>query len=432
MTDSSRSGRPGYAPLQPPPRRWQPAAIIALLFIGGAVFWTAAVAAWRTEVLLNLGQLDAAESWLTRAEWLGLDRAQADFFRGTLASRRGQLVVAARWLRLAAEAGYPPDRVKRAEMVLLAQAGRFAELGDGWADLLAHPGADAAGIYRGFVLYALANGLTADATKVIARWREQFPESADPHRFAGLVATIESNWPAAEQAYRLAHDCQPDDPEILAAVADCLMNQLHFEEAIPFWQNLLDAAPDSLAAIIGLADCQSKLGDAAAAEQTLSRRLPVITDNADALALLGRVCLEQQKPAEAVAWYEKAQQLRPESTEIRRLLAQAYRLNGQPDAAKQLEPQIAKGERALTEIRKLNGQLTQRPQDAALRYRLGELTWRWKSHAEGLNWMRVVLRVDPQHEAARKFLSEHQGAQHDAADTESFDFPGRANHEHTP
>ena len=63
--------------------------------------------------------------------------------------------------------------------------------------------------------------------------------------------------------------------------------------------------------------------------------------------------------------------------------------------------------RALSEIRKLNGRLSQQPGDADLRYRLAELTWRWKSRREGLSWMRVVLRVDPAHAEAKRFLAEH-------------------------
>jgi len=423
MTDSSPSGRPRYAPSQPPLRRWQSAAIIALLFIGGAVFWAPAVAAWRTEVLLNLGQLDAAESWLGRAEWLGLDRAQADFFRGTLASRRRRLAEAARWLRSAAAAGYAPAEVKRAQRVVLAQAGRFAELGGQGVELLAHPGADASGIYRGFVIYALANGLTDDAGKVIARWTEQFPTEADPHRFAGLLATVENNWQAAEKAYRRGHELAADDHQILRSLASCLMNQLKFSEAKACWHKLLEADPESPAAVTGLADCQSKLGDTAAAAATLKVHAEAVANDADAAALRGRVSRELQDHPEAVSWYEKANRLRPESTEIKRLLAQAYRLNGQADRAESLKPVVAAGEAALAEIRRLNGRLAQEPRNANLRYRLGELTWRWQSRAEGLNWMRVVLRVDPRHEAAKRFLADHDDGQTDAGTTESLALP---------
>ena len=135
------------------------------------------------------------------------------------------------------------------------------------------------------------------------------------------------------------------------------------------------------------------------------------------LALLGRVCLEQGKAGDAVTWYEQAATRQPESTDIRRSLAQAYRLSGQMESANALEPLLKEGERALAEVRKLNGQLNQNPGDADIRYRLGELTWRWQNRREGLNWMKVVLRVDPEHLEAQRFLAEH-ATEGEAADGE--------------
>jgi len=388
-------------------RRWQITLVVLLVAVGTSIVWLPWFAAWRTQTLLDIGQLDAAEVWLGRSEWLGLEAGRADFYRATLASRRGQLDEAAGWLRSAASAGYAKDQVRRAQQVLLAQAGRFEELGDDWQRLLASPGADADGIYRGFITYALACGLVDDAEKVSRRWQQQSPNRVDPYRFAGLIATIKSDWEAAALAYQGGLQQQPRDSQLLAALAGCLSEQLQFAEAAQVWQRLLDEAPETIDAVIGLADTRSKLGDASAAKQILISHEALVQKNAAALALLGRICLEQGNADDAVGWYQRAAEQQPESTDIRRNLAQAHRLAGQPEAAAALEPLIEEGERALSEIRKLNGRLSQQPGDADLRYRLAELTWRWKSRREGLSWMRVVLRVDPAHAEAKRFLAEH-------------------------
>ncbi len=388
-------------------RRWQIAVVVMLVAVGTSIVWLPWFAAWRTQTLLDIGQLDAAEVWLARSEWLGLEAGRANFYRATLASRRGQVDEAAGWLRSAASAGYPKDQVRRAQQVLLAQAGRFEEIGSDWRGLLASPGADADGIYRGFIIYALACGLIDDAEKVARRWQQQSPDRVDPYRFAGLIATINSDWEAATLAYQRGLQQQPRDSQLLAALAGCLSQQLKFAEAAQVWQRLLDEEPESIDAVMGLADTRSKLGDASAARQILMSHEALVQKNAAALALLGRICLEQGNAADAVGWYRRAAEQQPESTDIRRNLAQAHRLAGQPEAATALEPLIEEGEKALSEIRKLNGRLSQQPGDADLRYRLAELTWRWKSRREGINWMRVVLRVDPEHAEARRFLAKH-------------------------
>ncbi len=388
-------------------RRWKILFVVLLFLAGTSIVWLPWFAAWRTQTLLDLGQLDAAEVWLARSEWLGLEAGRANFFRAKLASRRGQIDKAADWLRSAASAGYAEDQVRRAQQVLLAQAGRFKELGGDWRELLASPGADADGIYRGFIIYALACGLVDDAEKVASRWLQQSPDLVDPYRFAGLIATIKSDWEAATLAYQGGLQRQPRDSQLLAALADCLSQQLKFAEAAQVWQRLLEEKPDSIDAVMGLADTRSKLGEASAAKQILVEHGGLLQKDAAGLALLGRICLEQGNAEEAATWYQRAAEQRPESTDIRRNLAQAYRLAGLPEAAAKLEPLIEDGERALSEIRKISGLLSQQPGDVDLRYRLAELTWRWKSRREGINWMRVVLRVDPEHAEARRFLAKH-------------------------
>ena len=388
-------------------RRWQILIVLLLVMSGASVLWLPWFAAWRTRTLLDLGQLDAAEGWLARSEWLGLEAGQANFYRATLASRRGQLDEAAGWLRSAAAAGYADDQIRRSQQVLLAQAGRFEDLGADWSDLLASPGADADGIYRGFIIYALACGLLDDAEKVAHRWLQQSPDRVDPYRFAGLIASVKTDWVAATYAYRGGLKREPRDQQLLAALADALSRQLKFADAAHVWQQLLDEKSDSVEAVVGLADSRSKLGDPTAAKQILDEHAGLVQTNAAALALCGRLCMEQGNVEEAVGWLQRAAERQPESTDIRRNLAQAYRLAGQPEAAAKLEPLIEEGEKALSEIRKITGRLSQQPRDVDLRYRLGELTWRWKSRREGINWMRVVLRIEPDHQAARAFLAEH-------------------------
>ncbi len=428
-----------------------PALLITVAGFAGAAWAAPRFSAWRAETLVTLGRTSAAQQWLVRSLWFGLPESKADYIRYRIASREGDLDRAVHWLHSAAVKGYPRAEVERGRRVLLAQSGRFAELGESWQELLAHPGADADAIYRGFVIYALAAGLTADADRVLGLWQAHAPDSSEPWRFSAVVAGIRSDWEAAATAYRSALERNPDDENLQAGLADCLMKQQQFAEASALWKGIVDSRQNSSAhsaretqtldaanpqspsaagasrpgdtrtahprsgpstvtrsiAARSLALCQLQLGRAAEAERTLSEERSMLLLDADAAHLMGRVSLDQKRYSDAVEWFDRAVSLRPESTPFRRDLAQGYRLAGRPDDAAALEPAIEEGERQLAEIRRLTGLLPQRPLDADLRYRLGTLTWRWMSHSEGLDWMRVVLRIAPQHAGATQFLSDH-------------------------
>ncbi|MEY3032593.1 MAG: hypothetical protein RLZZ622_1068, partial [Planctomycetota bacterium] len=45
-------------------RRWQIAVVVMLVAVGTSIVWLPWFAAWRTQTLLDIGQLDAAEVWL--------------------------------------------------------------------------------------------------------------------------------------------------------------------------------------------------------------------------------------------------------------------------------------------------------------------------------------------------------------------------------
>ena len=88
------------------------------------------------------------------------------------------------------------------------------------------------------------------------------------------------------------------------------------------------------------------------------------------------------------------------------LLVYSYRVAGTGGDLTKIEAQVLEGQIALENMKEISNKLSQQPLNADLRYQLAMLTWKWKSHDEGLRWLRVVLLTDPTHEKARQFLKK--------------------------
>lgn len=381
-----------------------PLLLVSLIF---GFFGFPFVVSWQTKVMLDAGRFDDAERWLTLYEWTGKSQAKAAFYRSTLASRRGNMQKADQWLKKAAALGYPKGEIRRAWGVLRARVGDFAAIQNQWKDLLEHPGADGESIYRGFIIFALATGLLDDAEKVVALWQTYAPQQAEPYGYAGLIASLKNDWPEAIHAYEQGLSLSSNNEDMLAGLAESCMKQLQFEKALSLWQELNALAPQSVQAVVGRADCHSKLGESGKGENVLKKHYSLIEQDSQAMSMLGRIYLEQGKVQDAIDAYEKSMSLQPENIALKRDLLHAHRVAGTGDDLTEIEAQVEEGQIALEHIKELSSKLSQQPLNADLRYQLAMLTWKWKSHEEGLRWLRVVLLTDPAHEKARQFLREH-------------------------
>lgn len=111
--------------------------------------------------------------------------------------------------------------------------------------------------------------------------------------------------------------------------------------------------------------------------------------------------------AAAVTWLTAAASIRPEDAELRYALGRALRLAGREDDAEEHLAYRQAAEEPLARLRALLNDLPGRPQDPGIRAEIGALTYRWKSHDEGLRWSAAALDLDPDNAAARQLLAEH-------------------------
>lgn len=135
---------------------------------------------------------------------------------------------------------------------------------------------------------------------------------------------------------------QPNDPQLRVAIANLYLEKGRYEEAIAQAEQLLQANPEQLGALLALAQAEAKSGKLEAAAGLLNRALELNRDNPMAksslqLSLvhqnLGSIYLEMGRPQEAVGEFRAALEIDRANADTLHLLANALVAQGQIDEA---------------------------------------------------------------------------------------------------
>lgn len=397
----------------PRSRRWmqgRAAQIIAAAACGAAVLFVAVpeVALARARSLIDTRRDAAAARWLVVAEALSFRRSAVQYHAARLARRRGDFAEVHRRLRAAHALGWPVADLEREQWLALAQTGRVAEMQAHWQSLFADPRSDGPEISRTFVLAALQRIRIADARRVLEAWMSDHPADPEPYVLAGLTHSMQLEWNDAAIAYGRAVELDPANREGWRGLARASMKRLRHDAALEAWTALATLEPDDAEAVVGRGDCLARLGAIDAARAELGRVIERTPDDVAALDIAGRLALAEGDAGQATEWLERAAAARPEDAELRYALGRALRLAGRADEAAEHLAYREAATAPLDRLRDLLNQLPRTPWDADLRTEIGELTYRWKSRSEGVQWLLTALDVDPDHRRSRALLEAHR------------------------
>jgi tetratricopeptide (TPR) repeat protein len=208
--------------------------------------------------------------------------------------------------------------------------------------------------------------------------------------------------------YRRAVEIDPDHEEARLGLAITLLESRDFAGAAPHLERLQKDQPSNLRIQVGLAECRYALDDAAAAVGLLDDILARHPDFAPALALRGRIAVENGEHAAAEAWLRQAVRRAPSDNQARYTLIRCLHHNHKSDEARAHENWLKQRERDVKQFHEIVTQdLVKRPQDPALHCALGKLLLRSGHVEEGLRWLHSALRLDPQYPPARQALADH-------------------------
>ncbi len=362
------------------------------------------LAVWRAQVCLDARQPSQALEWLSGLDSACPNSARVQFLLGQTFRKLKRFREVPSRLKRAGDFGWNRQALQREQWLALAQTGQFDAMRQHWGSLFLDPQSDGPEIYQAFVIDSLNRFQIADARRVLAGWKADFPEDADPHFQEGRINAASLRWKDAEQAFLEAIRRTPARTDIHKGLAEACIKQLKITEAILHLQEWLVREPGNLDAKRSMAECQLRLGQLDTARRLLKEILNRHPNHYDALVGLGQLELAAARPEVAVESLERAVIIRPEDAEVRYLYARALRsLRQDEDATKHFEFREAANE-PLLRLSRATMELVGNPDDLELRYEVAELTCRWKSRVEGEKWLRSLLERCPSHPKASALL----------------------------
>lgn len=248
-------------------------------------------------------------------------------------------------------------------------------------------------------------GATELAVDNLAQIMMLSPRDARGNRLAGLISKEHRNYEAAIRNYEeaLRRDPQmPDRDMVLTEMAECQISIRQYTAAL----ETLAKCGDSAEVLALRAECNFALDQRGAADSALARSLELNSRHVPALVLQGKLLMNDNRHADAVAPLVKAVELEPHRNEARHNLQLAYAQIGETTKAAE-QQEFAEKTRKLGERRgKLAEQARKEPSNADVRYELAMVLQELDMHEAALNWLQAALAVNPTHQKAMDAISK--------------------------
>lgn len=241
---------------------------------------------------LSVGDLDRAESALTRMVDRGERPDDAAFYLGTIAEQRDDYFGAQRWYQRVENGSHAfKSQVRAARMIYLqgdlpgAQR-RLGELRTTYPDL-----ADQLYAAEGQLLYEAHEPRAA--LDIYNHGLEAIPDSSELRYGRSMVYERLGNIDAAKADLRTVLEQEPDDVSALNALGYLLTNHSkRYDEALGYIQRALEIEPDNPAILDSMGWLQYRMGHLIQARRYLERAYSEFQD-AEVAAHLGEVLWKQ-------------------------------------------------------------------------------------------------------------------------------------------
>ncbi len=234
----------------------------------------------------------------------------------------------------------------------------------------------------------------------------------DLHALLGRAYVWERflNFADALLDYQKAVAAHPRDDRARLRLADTLLIAGTPEEALEQYEHLAQRWPEKFEVRFGLARCRRRLGQLEEARQELDALPADGPEYGELFWERGLLALDQSRPQDAEPALRRAASLRPHDRRICYSLSRCLLELGQREEA---QTWSARADQLDADVRRLHQvcqEVQQRPNDATLRCEGGLLFLRNGEQLEGLRWLRLALRLDPNCSAARQALAAAAGA----------------------
>lgn len=412
--------------------------VAAFVVLAGVGWWSGAWA-WAPldSVRRSLDRHDsvAAADQLAWAERLGARQADLAFWRARVARQEGRLRDMRELLRQADRLKFDRERLRREELLAVAQTGETAGLEPQLTQLLLDDRGDLSNIVEAMVNGTLLAGKVDAAVALIDDWQRAAPHDPLAWVASGRLAENASRGHDAEAAYRRAVSLDARCPAAKFGLARSLRTLGRPAEALPLFSELARRR-NGYAAQAAAAECLQSAGQV---DEALARlRLVVTADPRDvelsyrcaghdrefleAELAYAQLLLAKDQPEEAIIWLRKALEHNPRFLDARFTLSTALRKLGRTDEAQAELSQVQSTRAALAAIdREVDAIGNTLGIDLPAAYtRIGRVYLEHGSKRTGADYLKRALAIEPGLVKARELLADYLESR--AADTDDDSF----------
>jgi tetratricopeptide (TPR) repeat protein len=216
----------------------------------------------------------------------------------------------------------------------------------------------------------------------------------------------------ALEDYERAVDLDPESREGRLRLADTLQRLGQVRVALAHYELLRQRQAGDPAVLLGLARCRFDSHDLDQAEELLNILLAAKPDHVAALVEQGRLALCRGQAADAEEKLSRAAALAPWHREAHRLLLSCLQTQDKGRQAEKCQVRVRELQASDSLLGRLSLRYRNSPRDASVRFELAKWAMQNGREQDGLRWLFATLIVDPQHGQAHQVLAdyfEHNG-----------------------
>ena len=263
------------------------------------------------------------------------------------------------------------------------------------------------------ILEALAKGYlysyrVGEALDCLKRLLDQEPDNTAALLLRGTAFQGLGRHTEALAAYRHAVDLDAECDEARLRLADLLAaDPSQTDEAVEQYELLRRRQPKNRSVLLGSARVYLITHRGAEARQLLESLLADHPDDPAALLERGKLALREDDAAAGEVWLRQALTRDPFEQEAMFQLILSLQQQKKTEEVATWRIRLKAIEVDLERLRELSQQVSQRPNEAALRYEAGTICMRNGQEQEGLRWLYGALQNDPQHVPTQAALAAY-------------------------